>query len=374
MKRMVGEMEESTISIRCLDLTQPIGSFYIGIMSYRDLLRISYADVRRIADPELETYLGIQRELSPRRVKELQRYVCSLDATFPTSVILAVSSDDVDYDPQTQTMVIRDDEGVAKVIDGQHRIKGLEAFSGQTFDLNVTIFVDMDIEDQAMVFATINIAQTKVSKSLVYDLYEFTKRPSPQKTSHNVAKLLNARPGSPFEARIKILGRATRRYQTLTQAAFVEALIRLISGSVVRAEDDRELIKRGKKPPRATQAERQTLVFRDMFIDGKDAEIARVVWNYFAAVRDRWPEAWNGVDIRGNMLPRTNGFRALMRFLPYVYWTLGGPPSIAHSSRFLKVFQAIELNDGEFTTTRYEPGSSGESGLLRDFLELSGLG
>lgn len=367
-------MERATISIKCIEIAQPIGSLYIGAMNYQDLLRISYADVRRIADAELETYLGIQRELSPRRVKDLQRYVNNLDATFPTSIILAISSEDAEYNPDTQTMVIQAGQQVAKVIDGQHRIKGIENFSGPAFDLNVTIFIDMDIEDQAMVFATINIAQTKVSKSLVYDLYEFTKRPSPQKTSHNIAKLLNSKEGSPFEGRIKILGRATRKYQTLTQAAVVEALISLISGSIDRAEKDRELLKRNKQPQRATEVEEKTLVFRNMFIDDKGAEIARVVWNYFTAVRDRWPEAWNGVDVTGNMLPRTNGFRALMRFLPYAYHAVGGPPTIPPKSHLLKIFSMVALADGDFTTTQYEPGTSGETRLFRDLLRLSGLG
>lgn len=371
---MSDTMEGSTISMKCIEIAQPIGRFYIGCMHYRDLLRISYADVRRIADPDLETYLGIERELSPQRIRELERYVETIDATFPTSIILSISSEDSEYDDKTGTLAIRNDEQVAKIIDGQHRIKGLESFTGERFDLTVTVFVDMDIEDQAMVFATINIAQTKVSKSLVYDLYEFTKRPSPQKTAHNVAKLLNSEDGSPFEGRIKILGRATHKYQTLTQAAVVEALMDLISGSVSRAEDDRELIKRGKQPTRATDDELRTLVFRNMFLDRMDAEIARVIWNYFAAVRERWQEAWDAVDKKGNMLPRTNGFRGFMRFLPYAYHQVGGPPSIPPRKGFLEILLGVELRDSDFNTTTYEPGTSGETGLFRDLLKLSGLG
>lgn len=367
------DAKEPTISIKCIEITQPIGSFYVGVMDQKDLLAISFADVRRMVDNELDTYLGINREVSPKRVKELQRYVESLDATFPTSIILAISSDDAEYHPSTQTMIIRKSENVAKVIDGQHRIKGLEQYSGTRFDLNVTIFIDMDIEDQAMVFATINIAQTKVSRSLVYDLYEFTEKPSPQKTSHNVAKLLNSRPGSPFEGRIKILGKATKLYQTLTQAAVVESLIMVISGSIQRAEEDRELCKRNKKPQKATEIEKKTLVFRDMWIDGMDAKIAKVVWNYFSAVKTRWPEAWNGVDITGNILPRTNGFSAFMRFFPYVYNQVGGAPMIASESSFSEVFRGINLESKDFNKTQYEPGTGGESRLFRDLLNLSGL-
>jgi DGQHR domain-containing protein len=70
-------------------------------------------------------------------------------------------------------------KNVAKIIDGQHRIAGLEEYNGPEFELNVTIFVDMDLEDQALLFATINLKQTRVSKSLAYDLFEFATKVPP---------------------------------------------------------------------------------------------------------------------------------------------------------------------------------------------------
>ena len=60
-------------------------------------------------------------------------------------------------------MRIANEEDVAKIIDGQHRIAGLEAFdkNGDSFQMIATIFVDMDMEDQAMVFATINLSRQR---------------------------------------------------------------------------------------------------------------------------------------------------------------------------------------------------------------------
>jgi DGQHR domain-containing protein len=161
------------IEVKCLEVNQPIGTFYIGVIGWKDLLLISFADIRRLGDERtLDNYLGIQRELSPKRVEELKQYVNTVDATFPTSVILAVESDTAEFNPKRNVMKILADREVAKIIDGQHRIKGLEGFNGdKDFEVNVTIFINMEIEDQAMVFATINLAQTKVNKSLVYDLY-----------------------------------------------------------------------------------------------------------------------------------------------------------------------------------------------------------
>ena len=52
----------------------------------------------------------------------------------------------------------------AKVLDGQHRIAGLRHFKkeGEKFQVIVSIYIDMAIEDQAIVFATINKETKKV--------------------------------------------------------------------------------------------------------------------------------------------------------------------------------------------------------------------
>lgn len=353
------------IKIPCIKIEQPIGIFYIGVIGFENLRSISYSDIRQL-DRELDNYLGIQRKISPKRVDELQRYVNNVDATFPTSVILSISSEDATYDPKSGCLIIENKEEVAKIIDGQHRIKGLELFKGEKFDINVTIFIDMDIEDQAMVFATINLAQTKVNKSLVYDLYEYSKNRSPQKTAHNIARLLNLKEESPFYQRIKILGTADLELKTtqiITQATFVEAMIKYISGSVKQALSDRDLLKRGQSLPKLPNGD---IFFREMFVNKDDAKIMSIIWNYFSAVSKRWPNSWNSIGVIGNILPRTNGFRALMRNLPYVLNYLQKNGLKTSENDFLNYFKKIDIDDGDFTSDIYKPGSSGEKDLLEN--------
>lgn len=359
---------EKYIFFGCTKLTQPIGVCYVGVINARDLLRIAYADVRRIEARDVEKYLGIERPLSETRLKELRQYVGTIDATFPTSIILAVSSADAFYDEKTGRMGIRDDKKVAHIIDGQHRIASLDGYEGKKFQLNVTLFIEMELEDQAMVFATINLKQTKVSKSLVYDLYEFAKSRSPQKTCHNIARLLNKTENSPFKDKVKILGVATGKPQeTLTQARFVENLIQLITNDAMR---DRDLIKRGKKLEKAREADLARLVFRNLFIEEKDAIIARIIWNYFMAVEERWPRAWSEAK-QGNILNRSNGFSALMRFLQYVYSKTYKPDDVPSVKQFGSVFKRIDIKEDEFNPDNYKPGTSGEKKLFEDLKEKS---
>lgn len=358
------------IILDCIKVVQPIGEFYIGAIKSKNLSHISYVDVRRIENEErdVERYLGIQRPLSKGRIKELKEYVQNIDATFPTSIVIAIPSDKAEYNENDKTIKIQYAEDVAKIIDGQHRIAGLEDYVDDNFQLIVTIFVEMDIEDQAMVFATINLEQTKVPKSLAYDLYEYTKSRSPQKTCHNITKLLNIKEQSPFKDKIKILGVATGKPQeSITQSTFVERLMNLISNE---PDKDRRLLKGGKKPKRATGSDIKKLIFRNMFLDEEDAEIAKNIWNYFKAVEKKWPDAWPKVK-SGNILNRTTGFGALMRFLRDVYNSFD--QMIVTIEQYYSIFERINLRDNDFTPEVYKPGSSGEVQLHKKFLELADM-
>lgn len=364
---------DNYVTIRCLEITQPIGAFYIACIDRSDLVYISYADRLRIESDmrDVEQYLGVERPISAERVDNIKKYVKTVDAAFPTSIIITVSSEHIQYDVRTGIMKVKRDQNIAKIIDGQHRIAGLDKYDGPRFELNVTIFIDMDLEDQAMVFATINLEQTKVRKSIVYALYEYTKSRSPQKTCHNIAKLLNGKENSPFNNKIKILGTATEGItgETLTQATFVERLLPLITKDPLL---DRDLIKRGKKLVRAKGNENTRLIFRNMFIDEHDGEIARVLYNYFSTIQQKWPQAWNEVR-SGHILNRTTGFSALMRFLPSVYCSLGGPGIVVNIDNFASVFESVTLDDYDFTSEKYKPGTSGETALFNELRTMANL-
>jgi DGQHR domain-containing protein len=356
---------EQAILFPCIEVKQPIGTFYIGAIPAAELALISFADMRAIQQGEtrdVEEFSGIQRPLSKDRVKELQRYVQTVDAAFPTSIILHIASKDAEF-TSLGVMRVRRDRAIAKIIDGQHRIAGLQDYKGPPFDLNVTIFINMDPEDQALLFATINLKQTKVNKSLAYDLYDFAQTRSPQKTCHNIARLLNSKEGSPFYHKIKILGTATEgRNETLTQAVFVDRLIGYISADAMH---DRDEIKRGRPLPTPTGKEKKEMIFRGFFGDDKDAELAKILWNYFEAVAQRWPGAWEE-KTRGRILNRNTGFSALMRFLYDVYRSIAERATVPTTEAFKAVFDRIPLTDDSFTPDNYLPGTTGEAKLYQD--------
>ena len=231
--------------IPCILANQPIGDMYVCVLDSAFLQKITYADVRRNESEcrNVERYVGVQRVLDPKREKEIGKYVNFVDATFPNSIIVNVSSDDANYDEKNKVLFIKDEESVASVLDGQHRIAGLKHLKdGSTFDCIVTVFIDLELEDQAIIFSTINTEQKKINKSLAADLAEFYNSRSPQRTCHNIARALRANEKSPFYGKISILGSAKKdEGESLTQYQFVKELLKHITKSPL---EDRDVLKR----------------------------------------------------------------------------------------------------------------------------------
>lgn len=380
------------IVLKALKLNQPLGEFIIGTMSARDLVAISHADVRRIADEqrEVEKYLGIQRPLDRARVKKIKEYLTAPDAAFPTGVILAVKQECAEFDESVGELTLQphhtsfdDDqiplEKIARVLDGQHRIGAFTTEQGDfdesmaliadKFEFNVVIYIGLDIDEQANIFATVNLAQTKVNKSLVYDLEGLSKTRSPFRTCHQIAVALDSADSrSPLYHRIKRLGVKTKgrdTYEPLTQAAFVESLMKFISPNPFT---DRSLYMQGKKPPRASFEELKKFPFRNLFIDEKDTAIAITVYNYFRCVQQKWPDAWEAINQEGNILPRSNAFKALMRYLKIIYPAVvqnifDGP--VPSPDDFNVEFSKINVSDHELTSANFSPGSGGESAFFK---------
>ena len=379
--------------IPCIKVSQPIGDFFIASIDNKTLCEITYFDIRELdKESRLETYLGIQRRIDPNRIKEISEYILTVDACFPTAVILSVPAVCAMYDESRNELTLAnyidpknleeniDYRSIAKVLDGQHRVEALLKSNISDFDINVSIFIDTDIAEEAYLFSVVNLAQTKVNKSLAYDLFEYATHDSPQKLCHNIAVALNKEVSSPFHERIKRLGVSTegRFNETLTQATIVQSLIRYISKNKIQQIADRDAYKRNKLPERANVDESKKLIFRNMMIDNKDLELTKIILNYFDAVKEKWSVSWSDMS-KGNMLNRTNGFKAFMRFLrhAYLYKSKSGvgvsPYSVPTKDDFLDVFSAVSLKDSSFNTKDFKPGSSGESALYNTLLDQSGL-
>jgi DGQHR domain-containing protein len=311
----------------------------------------------------------IQRKTNNSKVEGIADYLLSdPNAMFPTNIVIAIPSEVIDSLEEkddkvkiTLNEVVK--EELAKengdvfltIIDGQHRIRGIEraierlnleiatttkVLSDEEegsqeikeklkksrkllkrlmdFQLIVTFFVDPTLEYQAMIFATINKTQTKVPENLVYSLFGITKNDSPQKTSLEVVLALNGLEKSPFYNRIRLVGNTFKSSEPspLSQATMVKSVLFGISNNLREAETDRfkdrsELKKNPKNLP-----------FRKYYANNKDAMIVRILYTFFSAVRvtfrdNKENSYWDFNDEKtiSNVLHTNVGFQALLKVL-----------------------------------------------------------
>lgn len=357
------------VEFDAIKVSQPVGEFYCGVMNAEDVARISEADVRKMENDDVGKYLGIQRELKPNRVKEISSYIKTIDATFPSSIILSVDEDNVEWSDQDKKVKLlseddRDDK-IASILDGQHRLAGFNEHnfefenpdgSFSKFQLLVTIFVGADISTQAGIFATVNLAQTKVNKSLVYDLQALADSRSPERTCHDIAVILNSESKSPFYRSIKRLGVATPgvKNEFLTQATFVENLVKLISPDPKSDRDyylsESKFWRKKKELSYMDDASLEKHFFRKAFVENRDEIIASNLVNFFNAVKRKWPKAWSKAEKKSS-LNKSIGFSALVRVFKDSYKEMNSNLNwdmVVDESSYFKRLNQSSVNDDFF--------------------------
>ena len=143
-----------------------------------------------------------------------------------------------------------------------------------------------------------------------------------------------------------------------------------ISGKI-KQKEDRDLLLRGEKLKKATEAELKKRPFRNMFIEKKDSEIVKIVWTYFSVIKEKWPVGWekdpDDLGNKGCMLNKTNGIKAFMRFLGPVYLSIRENDAAKKLKQAISdIFEKITLREDDFTINRFKPGTSGESLLFNE--------
>ena len=350
------------IELKLIPVEQPIGTLYIGKIETKDLLKISVVKTRF-------EYLtdGYQRNLDKSRAINITDYLSDPDATFPTSIILAMNSKSVDlYEDDTfLTVKIHDEENdIAEVIDGQHRISGLKNNPSSIRELPIVVLFDLNQEEKAYIFSVINSNQRQVPKSLIYDLFDVYQTRSPNKTCHYVVKALNSNESSPFYRRIKMLGKKASESESLSQGTFVNYICRFITNDSDR--DGRD-IKNGRA---IQELDTTKYVLRKWFSLEKDAEIYLVLKNYFSAAKEVFSLEWDNTE--EYILTKTTGFGALCKAFPSAF-SIGIAKGILKQSFFVDLFvlskESIKKANKKLISSDFGSGESAQKGLSKLIIE-----
>lgn len=351
------------VGIRGFLVSQNGQDFIIGKAKIEEVLQYTkYTERLIIGYDENENPIyndHVQRKVDKSRVEKIADFLINDEtATFPTNVVLGIPQNMIEsqtlnddgiinlvFNDKVVQEVVKAKEGdmdadiYVTIIDGQHRIRGIEVAidrlramidkSGDdkiqywqdkltnllNIELVISCFIDKTLEYQAMIFSTINRTQKRVSQDLVYSLFGLSTADSPYKTALEIVLALNGHPKSPFYKRIKLYGGNYNKTDSppLSQATMVKSILALISTSLRESENDKYRERKELRTWKSTKS----LPFRLFYANDEDSKIADCMFFFFSSIRNAFPNQWgyNGQSKPTNILQSTVGYEALMKIL-----------------------------------------------------------
>lgn len=354
-------MVKNGVKIKGFIVSQNGQDFIIGKAKIKEILSYTkYTERVIIGFDENEKPIynqHVQRKVDKTRVEKIADFLINdAQATFPTNIVLGVPMSIIESQSLTNDGIIEivfsdivyeqvslakkglDDTDIyVTIIDGQHRIRGIEfaieclekkinkvggdASAQQrlsdllNIELAVSYFIDKSLEYQAMIFSTINRTQKRVSQDLVYSLFGLSSKDTPYKTALEVVLALNGHPKSPFYKRIKLYGGDYDKYISppLSQATMIKSIVALISESLRESENDKYRSRKDLKKQKGTKF----LPFRQFYASDEDYLISDCLFYYFNTVRHYLSKYWeyDGLSKPNNILQSTVGYEALLNLL-----------------------------------------------------------
>ncbi|SFD95133.1 DNA phosphorothioation-associated DGQHR protein 1 [Salipiger profundus] len=395
---------------KALRVQQRLGTFYVAVLPAELLLQVAASDsMRAIMKPDGDGYelKGTQRLLQDKRLTEISHYINRVDSAFPNSIIIAANYDlesgfdqgELEYiseettgapvddsrvwsieaaDDGCYTLTIPTAEKLAAIIDGQHRLFSFaraEKEAMESMDLLCSIFIDLPKALQAQIFATINSNQKKVDRSLTYELFGYNVSDedetywTPDKLAVFFTRKLATDPESPLSGRIMVAPKRDKALEELaaeadwkvSTAVVVDGVLRLFSSNPKR---DANAMRKGAASPRGVLSEgpKDKSPLRDVYIEGNDALIFKMVLNYLKACeRTFWATAKPD-----SFILRTIGVQAVFDILRQLAGRSYDDRNISEGYFVEKLTGAGEIN---FAEDRFKnPSGSGRT-VIRKAIE-----
>lgn len=368
---------KDSICLNIIQVTQPIGELYIGKLDGITLYQMAKADMRRIT--ENDDYIGIQRSLDLDRVKEIKKYVKTIDASFPNSIILNLDSKKI-LDSTENTLTIEKANDTFTIIDGQHRLAGFSEGDIPNFELMVTILIDLDYEQQSLLFSTINTEQRRVDPSNKYDLAEYSSVKTPRKIARELALAFTIDKDSPWFNKIKMTGKKDRLSQEgiITLKAFVEPILNYIypesdyyeiRNELMIAKQDQETEENIKfsEALREREYDKNTYIFWELYKSEQEDIIYKILLNYFRAFRDTFKTDWGN---KNSILTKSIGYNAMMKLFLDIY-KIGFERENLSYNFFESYLQKLSPLKGKLSSKEF--GTSGQQAVRYLYQEFSNL-
>lgn len=341
------KVENNYLEINALKVKQPLGDFFVISIGADKLLDITFSEPLKYVDSKGNVQ-GSQRVKNEKRLKEIGKYIESVEMAFPNSIILNANYNQNGHivknenerwkiienkENGTVKLIIPKKQKLAAIIDGQHRLNAFYYVKDKDLlskiQLVCSVYFDLPNSYQAFLFATINSNQKKVDRSLALEQFGYNvddepeKSWTPEKLAVFLSRKLNTDRNSPIRKHIKV---APLNYEILfdspiaddwvvSTATIVDGITGLISTNPKR---DRILMQQkslfGGRSRDMLKDVRDSSPLRQEFLLNKDLTLYNTVINYFNAVKELF---WSNTS-NNSYIFKTVGIQALFDVLKFI--------------------------------------------------------
>lgn len=355
-----------------IEIEQPVGVFLVAKMKASELLSISFKE-ERYYSKEFGDYIGIQRHLRTDKIKSLQKFINTNDATFPNTIIGSLDSEFYEYNADAKILKIKQNKDAFKIIDGQHR---LMAFENQpvadSFELLVAFFLDIDLSDQAYIFSIINTTQSKLDPSLVQDLSELSEITTPEKIAHSIAKVFNKRDDSPWYQMIKLLGKrdSLSSNAIISQYSFNRSILNYMYDKNYNAEI-RNILKETKDARinlKKINIDIDKFIFWNFYVHSEEGILYLILNAYFSSLKEVFTNKWCKQE---SILCKTTGYDAFMKlFRDFYFFANKDIEKLKTKSFYTTILNDKILPNIALEDESYRLGAAGAGHLYKKLSEL----
>lgn len=369
-------------NVPAIEVSQPLGVFYITKLDAETLLKITFVDPLRATSEAFsdDNYplTGAQRVENKKRLVSIGKYIEQTEAAFPNSIILGANytkegelvEDTEEIERRWRIeyksndclrLIIPTDQKLASVIDGQHR---LNAFlyadkSRLSTELLCAIYIDLPTPFQASIFATMNFNQKKVDRSLAYLLFgmgleeEKPEAWAPDKAAVFLSRKLNLDESSPFYQHIIVAAqneevlfknKPKKSSWAVSTATVVDGILKLFSANPQKDKDlmYKKTVDEGRN---RKMLEDDKTPLRWLYIYTNDLGIYEIIYNFFVAAKTIF---WDNSPQHSAII-KTIGIQALFDILLLLLKKLRQEDLRDFSIKYFKseLIKASEVNFGE---------------------------
>ncbi len=259
---------------------------YTFAMRVGDLLPLQYVASRGVSTEQG----AVQRILNKSRVDAICKFVLGGN-TFVNTFILNWT--DTQYLPKVkkETLSLPLQGRFAQMLDGQHRIAGLQEAVNQKpeiadMEVLVSLFIGLNTKEAARIFLNINSEQKPVPRSLIYDLFgEANDDPESAITRvTDIVAFLNETEESPYYGRVHYPGKPNSQ-NLIDLAIMVNAM----------------------KP-----AFERNGTFNQLQLSEIETQ-QKILLNFYTAIKNKYEDVWD--KPKENLFLRAAGFSGAFDFL-----------------------------------------------------------